>query len=183
MNLKKVTDITTVFNDRKFNAKALAKTIIDNHLEKELLVFALDKDQLISNRAMWVLNHCSDIDFDRVKPFHDKLINHLKNKHIHSGVVRSILRIFQYHHVPKKHESFLLDRCFDYLKNPSEVITVRVFAMAIVFNISMPYPELLNELSIILNHMLETEESGALRSRAKYTLKMIAKINQNTKTI
>ena len=176
MKAKKVIDITTVFNDRKFNAKELAISILMNHQEKELLIFALDKDQLISNRAMWVLNHCSEIDFERVKPFHDKLINHLKSKNIHSGVVRSILRIFENHSVPKKHESFLLDECFDYLKNPAEVITVRVFAMAIIFNISKPYPELLNELSIILNHMMETEESGALRSRTRTTLKVIAKL-------
>ena len=154
----------------------------NNHLEEKLLVLALDKDEVISNRAMWVLNHCSDLDFERVKPFHTKLINHLKNKHIHSGVIRSILRIFRDCLVPKKFESFLLDRSFGYIKNPSEAIAVRVYAMTIVFNISKPYPELLNELTIVLTNLNLTEESGAINARVRNTLKAITKINQNNKT-
>lgn len=183
MKAKNTIDISTVFENRNFNAKNLAQTILANHLENKLLVLALDKDEVISNRAMWVLNHCSDLDAERIKPFHVKLIHHLKNKHIHSGVIRSILRIFQTQHVPKKLESFMLDTCLDYIKNPSEAIAVRAFGMTVAFNISKPYPELLNELSIILNHLSVTEESAGVRNRTKNILKAISKQNQNTKKV
>lgn len=164
------------FKNRNFKATELAKTILANHLEEELLISSLDDDQLISNRAMWVLNHCADLEFERIKPFHVKLINHLKNKNLHSGVIRSILRMFQNHPVPKKLESFMLDKCFECIKNPSEAIAVRAFAMTVVFNISKPYPELLNELSIVLNHLNVTEESAAIRARTKNTLKEIVEL-------
>ncbi len=183
MKAKNTIDLSTVFDNRNFNAKELAQAILRDHVEDELLVLALDKNELISNRAMWVLNHCSELDFERVKPFHTKLINHLKHENIHSGVIRSVLRIFQGHPVPKKHETFMLDKCFDYIKNPSEAIAVRVFAMSVAFSIAKPYPELLNELAILLNHLSVTEESAALRSRTKHTLKAIAKINQTNKSI
>ena len=104
-------DLTKVFDSRGFNVVELAHGILDNHLEKELLKFAFHDDQLIANRAMWALTHCADIDAGRIKPFHILLINHLKNKNIHSGVVRSIMRIFQTQPVPKKYESFVLDKC------------------------------------------------------------------------
>ena len=182
MKAKNTLDISTVFENRNFNAKELAKTILVNHLEERLLALALNKDEMVSNRAMWVLNHCSDLDFERIKPFHVKLINHLKNKHIHSGVIRSVLRIFQNQPVPKKLEPFMLDKCFEYIKNPTEAIAARAFAMTVALNISKPYPELLNELGIVLAHLNITEESAAVNARARMTLKAIAKINRNHKT-
>lgn len=183
MKAKNTIDISTVFENRNFNAKELAKTILANHLENQLLILALeDKDELLSNRAVWVLTHCSDLDSERIKPFHTKLINHLKNKHIHSGVVRSVLRIFQNNQVPKKMESFMLDKCFEYIKNPTEAIAPRAFAMTVAFNISKPYPELLNELAIVLTHLNMTHESAAINARARITLKAIAKINRNHNT-
>jgi hypothetical protein len=160
---------------RVFKAPDLAKIIINNYQERELLTLALDKDVLLSSRAMWVLGHCSEIDYNRIKPFRIKLINNLKNKSLHNGVIRNTLRLFQKHSVPKKLESFLLDKCFEYVKNPSEAIAIRVFAMTVIFNISKPYRELLNELLIVLNHLLITENGPGIISRVKNTIKEINK--------
>ncbi|MBI3520289.1 MAG: hypothetical protein HY062_13160 [Bacteroidetes bacterium] len=175
MVAEKNINLSQAFETRDFKAPELAKAVLLNHQEKELLGLALDSDQVISNRAMWVLNHCADLDANRIKPFQEKLISHLKNKHLHSGVVRSILRMFREQPIPKTLESFMLDKCFNYLKNPAEAIAVRVFAMTIVLNISKPYPELLNELSIILHHINANEESPAMRARVRHTLKEIQK--------
>lgn len=176
MVLKNKIDISSVFENRNFNAQELAKTILFNKLEKELLGYALSNNQLVSNRAIWVLTHCADMEPERIKPFHEILINHLKNKKLHSGVVRSIVRIFQTQPVPEKLQSFMLDKCFEYIKNPSEAIAVRAFAMTVVFNISKAYPELLNELAIVLNHLNIGEESAGIKNRAKHTLNAIAKL-------
>lgn len=163
------------FETRNFKAAILAKTILAKNLEKELLLFALHKDPTISNRAMWVLNHCADIDLNRIKPFHSTIINHLKHKNIHSGVIRSVLRIFKNYPVPKKQESFMLDKCLAYIKNPSEAIAVRAFAMPVAFNIAKLYPELLNELKIILHNLNIVEESAGIRVATRNTLSKIAK--------
>jgi len=84
-----------VFDNRNFKVHELAQQVLDLKLENELLEYSLSKDQLVSNRAIWVLTHCSDIDFKRIKPFHLKLVSHLKNENLHSGVIRSILRFFK----------------------------------------------------------------------------------------
>lgn len=173
MALKNKTDISTAFENRNFNVEELAKTILHEKSEKELIVYALSKDQLISNRAMWVLTHCADLEPERIKPFHELLIEHLKNKKIHSEVVRSIVRIFQTQEIPENQQAFMLDKCYDYIKNPSEAIAVRAFAMTVAFNIAKSYPELLNELSVVLNHLNISEESSGIINRAKHTLKDI----------
>lgn len=176
MQLKTESSHILDFKNRNFKAPVLAKTILSKNLEKELLVFALDKDQLISNRAIWVLNHCADIEPDRIKLFHSKLISHLKNKNLHNGVIRSVLRIIRNHPVPKKQESFMLDKCLEYIKNPSEAIAVRAFAMPVAFNIAKPYPELLNELEIILRNFNIAEESAGIKVTIRNTLNKIAKL-------
>ena len=161
---------------REFKAPALAQKIINSNQISELVLLAFEKDHLLSSRAMWVFGHCSDIDYNCTKPYHLKLINNLKQKNLHNGVIRNTLRLFQRHSVPKKTESFMLDKCFEYIKNPSEAIAVRAFAITVVFNISKPYPELLNELLIVLNHLSETEEGPGIRSRVKNTIKAIQKL-------
>jgi len=161
---------------RVFKAPELAKIILLNHQERSLLELALDKDHLLSSRAMWVMSHCSDIDYKRVKYYEVKLIENLKNEYLHNGVIRNTLRLFQKHPVPKKQETFVLDKCFEYIKNPSEAIAVRAFAITVVFNISKPYPELLDELLLVLQHMSVTEEGPGIRSRVKNTIKTIHKM-------
>lgn len=163
---------------RVFKAPVLAGQILNNNQEKELINLALDKDHLLSSRAMWVLGHCSDIDYNRVKPFLGKLIDNLNHPNLHNGVIRNTLRLFQKHSVPKKHESFLLDKCFEYIKNPTEAIAVRAFAMTVVFNISKPYPELLDELLLILNDLSVHENGPGIRSRLKNIIKEIHKLKR-----
>jgi hypothetical protein len=161
---------------REFKAPALAQKIINANQISELVSLAFVKDHLLSSRAMWVLGHCSDIDYNCIKPYHLKLVNNLKQKELHNGVIRNTLRLFQKHPVPQKTESFILDKCFGYIKNPSEAIAVRAFAITVVFNIAKPYPELLNELLIVLIHLSETEEGPGIRSRVKNTIKAIYKL-------
>ena len=176
MSSKQTSLSRSIFENRNFNAKVLAQEILDNHLEKELLIFSLEKDQLVGNRAIWVLNYCAEFDFERIKPFQVKLIEHLKHKKNHSGVIRSILRMFLNQPVPKKYESFMLDKCYQYIKNPSEAIAVRAFAMTIVFNISKPYPELINEFLAVLNHLNLPEESPGIKATARKMKRLIAKL-------
>lgn len=160
---------------RNFKAPLLAQEILEYRLENELFSLCLEKDPLLSSRAMWVLGHCSRFHKERIKPFHIPLIENLKHSHLHNGVIRNTLGLFQTQPVPETHVSFMLDKCYHYLKNPSEAIAVRAFAMTIVYTISKPYSELLRELEIVLKHLNVTDESPAIRARVKNTLKGIAK--------
>lgn len=160
---------------RDFKAPVIAEQILNSGKEAELIELALNDDFLLSNRAMWIVDHCSTLDYDRIKPFHAKLINNLKKKKLHHGVIRSTLSLFQKHSVPQKSESFLLDKCYEYLKNPSWAIAVRAFAITTAYNISKQYPELLEELAVVLKHLAPTEETPAMKVRIRNTLKEIQK--------
>ncbi len=162
---------------RVFKAPELAKQILKSHQIAELVTLALERDPLLSSRAIWILSHCSDIDQTCVKPYYSSLILNLKNKQLHDGVIRSTLRLFQEQEVPIEHQSFLLDKCYEYIKNPSEAIAIRSFAITVIYNISKPYPELLYELKLLLTHLKTNESSPGMLSKLKKTVALINKNN------
>jgi hypothetical protein len=166
---------------RVFKAPELAKQILKSHQLSELVKLALEKDALLSSRAMWVLTHCSDIDPTCVKPYYASLILNLKNKSLHNGVIRGTLRLFQEQDVPTEHQSFLLDKCYEYVKNPAEAIAIRSFAITVIYQISKSYPELLNELKLLLLHLNTNDTSPGMTSRIKNTLKLIERNKRNIK--
>ncbi len=124
---------------------------------------------------MWVLSHCSDLDANYIKPYYSKLILNLKNKNLPDGVIRSTLRLFQDNDVPLKHQSFMLDVCYSYIKNPLKAIAIRSFAITVVYQLSKPYPELLNELKMVLLHVSSHPDSPGMNLKIKNTLKLIDK--------
>lgn len=176
------TDIRKKLEDgRDYKALEFAQKILENNLEKDLFKLSIDEDPVLCNRAMWILWHCSIIDYGRIKPFLTKLIIHLNNKTIPTGVVRCILAMFQEESVPVKFESFMLDKCFGYILDSTQAIAVRAFAMTVVLNISKKYPELLQELKSTLLHLPLNEESPGIRTRTRNTLKQIEKYQRNLK--
>ncbi len=177
--ISKHTNLTILFTDNFTDVKIndVAAYVLKHHKEKELIALALHSDKQLSSRANWAVWHCANIEYNRMVPFHDHLILNLKNKNLHDGVVRNTLRLFQNYPTPKKHHTLLLSICFNYLTNPIVAIAIRVFSMTIIFNISKPYPELLHELKICLMHVIETENSFGILSRAKKVLNQINKIS------
>ncbi len=131
---------------RGFKAPQLARYVLEHSLMAELVKLCLSKEALLSSRAMWVLSWCSQLNDESIMPYHDALIENLEAKNLHKGVIRNTLRLYQYRPAPEKYRAFLLDTCYTYIKNPSEAIAVRAFAITVVYNISKPYPELLHEL-------------------------------------
>ncbi len=168
-----ITDV--IENIKFFNPSTLAHEILKKNKLLELVNLCFNEDLLISSRATRVLWHCSDIEVGLVIPFHNRLIENLKNKNIHNGVIRNTLRLFQNYNVPKKKESFMLDVCYGYIKDPNQAIAVRAFAMTIIYNISKPYPDLLLELKTVLQILNHHEEGAGIKSRIKNTIKDIDK--------
>lgn len=167
---------------RNYIAPTLANEILKSNQLKDLVKIVVNhEDPVVNNRAMWILWHCSILDYFKVEPYHKILIELLKKEKNHSGVIRLILALFQKELPPVEYHSFLLDKCYAYLLNAAEPIAVRAFAMTVIFNISKTYPELLQELETTLQHLPITEESAGIKVRIRNTLKLIDKIKNSKK--
>jgi hypothetical protein len=65
-----------------------------------------------------------------------------------------------------------MDICFTYIADPQEKVAVKAFSLTILENLSHQYPEIRNELKLIIEERWE-HETAAFRSRAKKILKAL----------
>lgn len=119
----------------------------------------------ITQRAAWPLSLCVERHPHLIKPHLRKLIAFMKRPDVHDAVKRNGLRLFQFIQIPKSHHSALLDLCFGLLQNKKEAVAIKVFAMAILAEITVDYPELKRELHLIIEDQMPYA-SPAFRSRA-----------------
>lgn len=88
------------------------------------------------------------------------------------GIQRNGTAMLSNINIPEKYKSQCYGLCFGKLTNSSRSIAERVFSMTACFNIAIDYPELLEELKLVLTEILEKEghHSAGIRSRAKSVL-------------
>jgi hypothetical protein len=152
-----------------------ANMVYDEPLLLKLLIEVswLDKDPW-SNRASRVVSVCCCRFPDLLKPYTSSIIKKLIALNSES-VIRNYLKIFA--EVPikitNKNKSMLLNLCFDYLSH-SYAISVRVYSMEILFNLSDEIPEIKRELYILIDEQLP-ESSPGFRSRGEKILKKLMK--------
>lgn len=108
-------------------------------------------------------------------PYYPEVIGLLKRNDVHDAVKRNIFRMLQNQKVPAKFEGEILDLAFAFLADNKQPIAIRVFSMQLVYNLSAKYPEIKEELRIILEDMLLYGSAG-IKNRAKKILSKLDKL-------
>ncbi|MEZ5072930.1 MAG: hypothetical protein R2751_18780 [Bacteroidales bacterium] len=142
-------------------------------LRNELCSLALEDQDPLSWRAAWILNGadeaCPGIDWSFLPEIVESL-PHLKS----TGTLREFLRLLTRHPVPEDSQGLLIDRCFHYLAMERYPVAVKVHAMQIVFDHTLLYPELKEELSMVLQDQMAHGTAG-FKSRGR---KILARLEQ-----
>ena len=66
----------------------------------------------------------------------------------------------------------VMSTCFNFVQAPETPIAVKAFSLSILSNLSVDYPEIRNELKLIIESQWD-DASPAFRSRARKILKSI----------
>jgi hypothetical protein len=132
---------------------------------KELINFIILEPDPLPMRASWVVEGITVKYPEMVLPYLGMLIRNLR-KYSHPGTRRNLLKIFSRIKIPEKYHGILLDVCFDWLASESRTVAEKVFAMQIIANHLIFYPELINEFFEIINNELP-KNTPAFASRAK----------------
>ena len=160
----------------KANALFISNYIGDDQGKfQELVELFLGDEYRITQRAGHSLAHVFDNHPHLVDPFLPKLIRNLDNE-VNDAVKRNTLRILQDKVIPDNEEGILVNHCFDYLVSNKEPVAIKVFAMTVLGNICHKFPDLKNELKIIIEELMETGTPGII-SRGKKVLKTIEGID------
>lgn len=174
MNLREQLQHFTGKEDIHRLAKAAAT---DMALLKEVVnMFLHEEDSKLVHRAGWVLGNAGQQNPEAIMPYLPAMLRHMQEASLPVSVKRNVVRILQYMNVPEALHGDVMNLCFDLLADPKETVAVRAFCMTTLANLTTTYPELKQELTAILEDMLQHEPTPGLASRAKKTLKDIRKL-------
>jgi hypothetical protein len=160
--------------------KAITNAIVkyigdDKERFAELVNLFLKGDYRITQRAAWPLGYVAIENPGLVKLYIGRFIKKLGEPGLHPAIPRNILRVFQTMDIPEKYRGSLLDICIRYITSENIPVAIRAFAITTAANICKHYPELKNELLIILNELGSLPQTPALRVRIKFALKALQK--------
>ena len=106
-----------------------------------------------------------------IYPYLEDMINRL-DMPVHDAFIRNTLRVLQFMDIPDQLEGFVYDKSFNYLNDPERPIAIRVFAMSVLTNIAIKYPDLKDELIKTIEIYYPYGSSG-FKSRARREIKRL----------
>lgn len=146
----------------------------DAALFKELVMLLQSDNQRLVQRASWPLSYIVENNPGLVYP-HMPLLLKLLDNPMHVAYKRNMFRLLRgMKTIPEKFHSQVIDHCMRAIPNINDAAAVRAFAIHIMGKLFVTYPELANELNVLLEPLTD-HELPSIRSSANHVLKQIAK--------
>ncbi len=142
---------------------------------KELMLCFLSNNYRLAQRAAWSVSWAAQKKPEIIKPHIKNLIKQLSRKDVHNAVIRNSVRILQKIKIPVAYHAELMNNCFAFIESNSTPVAIKAFSITTIYNLSKIYPEINNELKLIIEDRW-SHETAAFKSRGKAILK---KLNTN----
>jgi hypothetical protein len=136
----------------------------------ELFTLFLNSEYWVNQRAAWPLSNCVIDHPALISPHLSKLVRNLHKPGLHDSIKRNTVRLLQYIDIPKRFQGEIMDICLRYISSPDEPVAVKAFSLSILQNLSQQYPEIKNEVKLIIEERWPYE-TAAFHSRAKKFMK------------
>lgn len=182
MDNKDLNHIGQLLNDEhsKAQKKKIASIISDKpQYMEELMGWFFSNNTRMCQRASWPLLDIQLHSPELLRPYLSKMVKHLDDKSIHDAVIRNTLRIFDEMDIPHNLEGPLFEKCCAYILNPGRAIAIRAFGITIAVKIASSYPELSEEMNLILDEISEYPLTPALKVRIRRGRKILQKSIKN----
>ncbi|MCE7064484.1 hypothetical protein [Dyadobacter sp. CY326] len=149
-----------------------AYACLDSAHFQQLINCFLSNDYRLAQRAALSVSIAARQRPDMIVPHINTLVDMLPRTDVHDAVIRNSVRILQEIEIPAELHGKVMDICFAFIQNREIPVAIRVFSLTILDNFSKIYPEIRNELGIIIEEAMEFEKP-AFRARGK---KILARI-------
>lgn len=143
----------------------------------ELFDLFLNDEYRVVQRAAWPVSYCVEAHPELIKKHFSRLIRNLSKPKLHDAVKRNSIRLLQFVAIPKKYQGEMMNLFFNYLSSPTEAVAIKVYSMMVLVRFAKDYPEIIPELTIVIEDQVE-QQTPAFKSCAKKYLNQI-----NTKHI
>jgi hypothetical protein len=149
-------NMTLLFNDRE-QAEIHFPLLMD---------ITLNGTDRLSWRAAWAADKINEMEPGIARDWIGKLIEALPGLD-HHGKKRQYLKLISLYPIPGDAESFLFDYCLEKLTAENEEVSIRVYAMQILYNISEKEPGLKAELLQIIEQEMEYRSTPGILTRGR----------------
>lgn len=139
---------------------------------KELIKCFLANEYRLAQRAAWSVSWASRKKPELIKPFIKDFVAQLSKTDVHDAVIRNSVRVLQAIEIPEELHGDVMNACFAFIEKPSTPVAIKAFSLTTLFNLSKFYPEIKNELKVIIENNWENE-TAAFKSRGKKILKAL----------
>ena len=140
----------------------------------ELMHCFLSDEYRLAQRAAWSVSWAAQKQPHFIMPYIKDLIQQLPRKDVHDAVIRNSVRILQKINIPEDLHGELMDSCFNFIESNETPVAIKAFALTTLYNLSKIYPDIQNELKLLIEEKWE-HETAAFRQRAKQILKDLNK--------
>jgi hypothetical protein len=147
----------------------------DSSLFDELVSYVVSNDTILSQRASWPFSYIAIEHPVWIKTHEPGLIKALNQSHVHDAIKRNILRVWREFLPDDEILGEVFDCCSTLLRNPHEPGAIRAFAMQVMGNIVVRYPELKHELMLTVEDAL-LHSTPAIASSARKVNKQLSKL-------
>jgi 8-oxo-dGTP diphosphatase len=173
-------DLQTIVNNMMSMKEAewVATAAIENPaIFKKLLEYSGSDDKKLAFRASWTLTKVCDRIPELLYPYLPQIVETL-GMIDNESTLRSFLRILSLSDLGKiniRQHGLLTDFCFNKLNSGFSAIAIKAYAMEILYNLSVLYPELANELAASIRILMEDGSAG-ITARGNMIIKKLAEI-------
>ena len=168
------TEIDNLLFSKRINKPAIERIanecIANEATTRHLFLLTRSEDVTIAWHSLWVCNVMADKNPQSVKPYRKEWEQQLlgcKNSGIKRMLLNILIEIYDNDHLSVE----ILNLCFRDITSATLPPAVTVGAMKLAFLMSQPYPELMNELNLLMNEL----EEHPLTPAIKCTLRKIRK--------
>jgi len=156
----------------KENKDSVVNYVIDNPKEIDKLMSCFfSEEPLLNQRASWPMSVIGEKRPDILLPYLSRMLKKLDNP-VHDAIIRNTLRVMQTMDIPEELEGIVYDKCFNYLIDQNKAPAIRAFAITVLSNIAIKYPDLKEELSKTIE-LYYPQGSKGFQSRARKELKRL----------
>jgi hypothetical protein len=134
----------------------------DKNRFDELLTIFLDPDEELRliQRAAWPLAYVGEKNPTLLLPYTPQLFAYFDHEHTHDAIKRNILRAYRFVDIPVTYHDIIVEKVFPLLLKLEEPSAIKAFGMDILGKIFVHYPELMQELCLVIKDRWEHEQPG-----------------------
>lgn len=136
---------------------------------------------IIVQRSAWIMRFVVEEHRDWLRPYIRKMLFYCREP-VHNAVKRNVMYVLQNITLPDKLLGLAATISFDLLLDMKEPVAVKVFAMSVLYNITLRERGLQSELELCIGEQMELAKP-AFRSRGTKILKQLTRLKGEPPTL